>query len=316
VKVQKTARVLFVYLLLGGHFRDNGIEHYMQPKFGAIFLRFYDFANGNVRNAQNPDTSASHWNVGYLVLMALLVMSASSVSASCIPNDSELSEFQILSPNAHEPIGRGEYRMQLRDAGLLVTGENRYFDGEHDLERDEIELSNTEAPFLNKFEHTFFRADGSRKLAGRADLRSGEAVCTNYDDDGQEKTTSKHIEFPRDTYAGASIIVALENSVRNGAHRASFHVFDCAPGPELVAVSAQLDQSPASWNLLRRELQPVQVTADLGWFGKISESLLPHRTIWFDPSAGWQYVGGEIKRYFANGPQVILVREQKRADAR
>jgi hypothetical protein len=54
----------------------------------------------------------------------------------------------------------------------------------------------------------------------------------------------------------------------------------------------------------------VQLTAKLGWFGNLLGSLVPHRNAWFDPAHGWQYVGGKIQRYLANGPQVILVRQE------
>jgi hypothetical protein len=37
---------------------------------------------------------------------------------------------------------------------------------------------------------------------------------------------------------------------------------------------------------------------------------MPRRNALFDPAHGWQYVGGKIQRYLANGPQVILVRQE------
>ena len=52
-----------------------------------------------------------------------------------------------------------------------------------------------------------------------------------------------------------------------------------------------------------------KLTAQLGWVGDLLGSLLPHRSAWFNPSRGWQYVGGKIQRYLATGPQVILVRD-------
>jgi len=54
----------------------------------------------------------------------------------------------------------------------------------------------------------------------------------------------------------------------------------------------------------------VQLTAKLGWIGNLLGGLMPRQNAWFDPAHGWQYVGGRIQRYLANGPQVILVRQE------
>ena len=65
--------------------------------------------------------------------------------------------FTILSADGQEVIGSSEYRTEhLHDRTLLV-GENRYKDGEHDVERDELAFNkgNT-VPVMVNFEHTFF----------------------------------------------------------------------------------------------------------------------------------------------------------------
>ena len=117
------------------------------------------------------------------------------------------------------------------------------------------------------------------------------------------------MDFPSDTYAGATAVLALESALRMQGGRAAFHVFDCGPTPNVVGVQAQPNDEAQRWSLYPGKLVSVDVTANLGWLGSIVGGLLPHRLAWFDPAGGWRFVGGKIQRYFASGPQVMLVRE-------
>jgi len=222
----------------------------------------------------------------------------------------ELVSFTILDPDSHEVIGHAKYKIEHLNSRIMVWGENHYNNGEHDIERDDLALNQNDAlPTMEHFEHTFFNAGGSPKLIARADPRTGDASCVSYEA-GRKHELSKKLEFPSDTYAGAAAVVAMEKAFRDGREHIAFYAFDCAPGPSLAPVIAERGEENEYWARYPKPLIRVQLTAKLGWFGNLLGSLVPHRNAWFDPAHGWQYVGGKIQRYLANGPQVILVREE------
>jgi hypothetical protein len=222
----------------------------------------------------------------------------------------EQVSFTILDPDSQEVIGHAKYKIEHLNSRIMVWGENHYNNGEHDIERDDLALNQNDAlPTMEHFEHTFFNADGSPKLIARADLRTGDASCVSYEA-GRKHELSKKLEFPSDTYAGAAAVVAMEKAFRDGREHIAFYAFDCAPGPSLAPVIAERGEENEYWARYPKPLIRVQLTAKLGWFGNLLGSLVPRRNAWFDPAHGWQYVGGKIQRYLANGPQVILVREE------
>jgi hypothetical protein len=222
----------------------------------------------------------------------------------------ELVSFTILDPDSHEVIGHAKYKIERLNSRIMVWGENHYNNGEHDIERDDLALNQNDAlPTMEHFEHTFFNTDGSPKLIARADPRTGDASCVSYEA-GRKHELSKKLEFPSDTYVGAAAVVAMEKAFRDGREHIAFYAFDCAPGPSLAPVIAERGEENEYWARYPKPLIRVQLTAKLGWFGNLLGSLVPHRNAWFDPAHGWQYVGGKIQRYLANGPQVILVREE------
>jgi hypothetical protein len=223
---------------------------------------------------------------------------------------SSKSASTILDPDSHEVLGHAKYKIEHLNSRIMVWGENHYNNGEHDIERDDLALNQNDAlPTMEHFEHTFFNADGSPKLIARADPRTGDASCVSYEA-GRKHELSKKLEFPSDTYVGAAAVVAMEKAFRDGREHIAFYAFDCAPGPSLAPVIAERGEENEYWAHYPKPLIRVQLTAKLGWFGNLLGSLVPHRNAWFDPAHGWQYVGGKIQRYLANGPQVILVREE------
>ena len=251
-----------------------------------------------------------------VLLCAMISMLALALSAAAARADGggaatslEAATFRIMSADGSQVLGHGEYHVENSAAQPVLVGQNRYIDGEYDVERDIIAFGADGGARLVSFEHSFFNADGSQKFFGRADLRKGEGECTGFEAN-RERALVKHIDFPADTYAGATAVMALENALRTGVGEASFHVFDCGPAPRVVAVAAQLGREQQESDLYPRKLMQVDVTADLGWLGSLVDGLLPHRRAWFDPSAGWHFVAGKIQRYFASGPLVMLVREE------
>ena len=244
-----------------------------------------------------------------ILIVSVLAHAADSTGGNGEGIKIEPVSFTILNPDNHQVIGRAQYKSENRNGRMLIWGENHYKNGEHDVEHDELAFggSNT-LPVLENFEHTFFNADGSQKLTATANPRSGDASCISYDA-GQKHEVSKKLKFPSDTYAGAAAVVAMETAFREGQEHIAFHTFDCAPEPVLAAVTAERGDTDEYWASYPGPLIRVKLTAKLGWVGDLLGSLLPHRNAWFNPSQGWQYVGGKIQRYLATGPQVILVRD-------
>lgn len=223
--------------------------------------------------------------------------------------------YAVLDPDTNEVIGSANYAIQRANGKAVLVGRGYFRNGESDLEHDELEpAGNGSLPALVRFEHSFFNPDGTVKIAGYADARTGKASCSSYEN-GQPIRRESQLAFPADTYAGASIVVALQHALKNGIGDLSFHVFDCAPGPTIAPVELTSVEQHESWNRHPGDLAKADLTADLGTFGNLINGILPHRSAWFDPAGGWEYVGGRIQRYFADGPQIVLVRRESREQA-
>jgi hypothetical protein len=223
--------------------------------------------------------------------------------------NSNTANFAIYSHDGGTIIGRGHYGVQRLAAGAMVLGDNSYADGERDIERDTVEFtSQAQMPVLVRFEHSFFSADGSPKLIGWADLKSGKASCMSYVA-GRAKTLAATLDFPANTYAGATLLIPLEYSLRRGLPTPiKMQAFDCAPGPKLVPLEATVNSEHHYWRYYSGDLVQVEIDLNQGWLNLLFQSLLPKRQLWFDPQNDWNYVGGLIERYFYGGPQVLLVR--------
>ena len=219
------------------------------------------------------------------------------------------ANFAIYSHDGGTIIGRGHYGVQRLAAGAMVLGDNSYADGERDVERDTVEFpSHAQMPVLVRFEHSFFSADGSPRLIGWADLKSGKASCMSYAA-GRAKTLAAILNFPADTYAGATLLIPLEYSLRRGLPTPiKMQAFDCAPGPTLVPLEATVNSQHHHWRYYSGDLVQVDVDLNQGWLNLLFQPLLPKRQLWFDPQNDWNYVGGLIQHYFYGGPQVLLVR--------
>lgn len=253
-------------------------------------------------------------------LRVLAILSALFFAVLLTPSNSPADDFSgatfvVLDPASNNVIGSENYSIQQMDGTAVLVGRGRFRDGESDIEHDELQTSGNGAlPALIRFEHSFFNPDGTPRATGFADTRSGKASCLSLEN-GQPKRLESELAFPADTYAGASIIVALEDALKHETGDLSFHVFDCAPGPTIVAVQLTSVEKHESWDKHPGDLAEAKLTADLGAFGNLISGILPHRNAWFDPADGWKYVGGKIQRYFAKGPQIVLVRRQNSQSA-
>jgi hypothetical protein len=238
---------------------------------------------------------------------ANLTARAESPGAATVALQLKPADYTILDADGANVIGHTHYSMQHLDDGDLFRGENRYSTGEYDIEQDKIAPTAAgAAPQLLSFEHSFFNADGSPLRVGRADLRSGDAACILYDS-GNPQSTSAHLDFPVDTYAGASLVIPIEYRLRlDTTSPINLHAFSCTPDPHLFALEAD-PSTGTRWPLYSHDLVAVDVRPVLGWWDILLRPFIPSFRAWFDPDDGFSYAGGEIQRYY-RGPAVTLLR--------
>lgn len=233
--------------------------------------------------------------------------------ALAAPNRDPLSfapaDYTILTPGGSEVIGHARYAIEHEAGGYLLRGENRFLNGERDVDLDEIDFpSPGTVPVLLHFEHSFFNADGSPMLVARADLKSGETSCIRYRR-GEAETLAATLDFPTDTYAGASLLIPIEYRLRDNPNSPiRLHAFSCVPGPRLLAVEVR-PRAGARWAHHAGEVVAVYVRPKVGWWDLLLEPFIPKIRAWFDPADGFSYVGGELQRFY-RGPWVELVRER------
>src|SRR6266851_3278606 len=128
----------------------------------------------------------------------------------------QATEFTIYKPDTNEVMGHAKYSVKTEGEYEMVTGEYRYVTGSYDIEHDKLAVSPTaRMPALIKYDHTFYRPDGSSDHATTADLQSGVASCM-WSSDGNANTETKTLNFPSDTYAGGSVILALQSYLADG----------------------------------------------------------------------------------------------------
>ncbi|MGH8011347.1 MAG: hypothetical protein ACREQ4_02450, partial [Candidatus Binataceae bacterium] len=180
-------------------------------------------------------------------------------------------------------IGHSVYRLKTVAGKKIVFGENRYLDGQYDIEHDEIVPGvRGGAPRLLTFEHDYFAADGSRQITDKADFQTGAGSCTQYHD-GIASVHEKHFSFPSDTYAGAAVMIPLQDDLRRGVKGPiEFHDFNCVPGPSVFTVRAFV-QPAGPWRFHPGQLARVVIKPYFGWWNFAVEMFLPQFDVWFNP---------------------------------
>jgi hypothetical protein len=219
------------------------------------------------------------------------------------------TDFTILNPDSGVAIGRSSYRVESTPDGGTLRGENGYFDGETDVETAHLQLvAGGELPRLTEFDHTFYNADGSILKRAHVDLTTGAATCID-NSGGQKSVQSDVLSIPQDTWAGASAVIPIQALLRAGDRGVSrsLHVFNCAPGPEIFAISVNIAPRDAVWTNYGADAIGVELRPDFGWLNLIVAPFVPKLYAWFDPSDGLAFVGDEAARYY-KGPPIMLVK--------
>jgi hypothetical protein len=246
---------------------------------------------------------------GFLLIIATtLCVCLSSTSVFAAGFDFPPADFNILSANGSRVIGHGHYEVTTDGVGFAIAyGEDRYVDGEYDVERDRLQIGRgNQVPRMVTFEHTFFRADGSIQRLGKADFHTGHASCVQYDN-GKATVKSATLSFPPDTYSGAVIAIPLQHYLAAAARGPiTLHAFNCIPGPAIVEVQAYAEP-PSTWSHYPGRVVDVDIKPNFGWINGLVSRFVPDIHVWFKPSENWHFVGGQFTRFF-RGPEIILAR--------
>jgi hypothetical protein len=215
-------------------------------------------------------------------------------------------DLTIYSADRKLVIGHAHYIIQESGKKVEVAGDTRYLDGERDWERVHMEHQpGNPLPVVTSFEVNFLAADGSVQLTEKADFKSGEASC-RWSSQLQETPYEDSLEFPSDTYAGATSVVPLEYALKKGQQSVHFHVFDCMPKPAVLAIDAKLENGTVRWSYYPGDLAQMGLTPDLGWLNVVAKPFIPNISVWFDPGEGYQYVGATKDRFYRGRSQIMV----------
>ena len=245
-----------------------------------------------------------------LVALAILIIVACAHLALAAPISFPTTNFAILNPDTGATIGQSRYSIQTVDGGAILHGSSRYYDGQSDVETGKLRLGvGDNLPKLVEFDHTFYNADGSIQARAHADLISGASICTTTTG-GTTSDASDVLQFPEDTWAGASIVIPIQRFLSAGEKDLpSLHAFNCAPGPKIFDLSLQTDPGVAVWSPYGASVMRVEVRPDFGWFNVVVAAFVPKLHVWFDPGNGWAFVGDEAARYY-QGTKIMLVKSR------
>ena len=243
-------------------------------------------------------------------LAASAVVRGQAVASEASPAgafDFHAVQLKILSPDAKQTIGSTRFTVLRDNSSEEIRGETRYLDGDHDSESDRLYVGKPGAtPRLDTYEHSFFNADGTLLMVDTLNAKSGLASCTSYTA-GKKKERKSQLDVPADSFAGASGLMMVVGSLRQGIREIRFHAFACAPGPAIFSVKASLSDRSEHWPFYPGDLFRLDMRPDLGALNLLIAPFIPTMDAWFNPNDNWNYVGGEFDRYF-RGPHVLTVR--------
>jgi hypothetical protein len=253
-----------------------------------------------------------HILVGAVVLCVLFVPASLLAGQLDFPS---VADFDILDASGSQVIGHTHFTLTNAAPGFqLINIESRFLDGEYDIEQNKVETrGRSQLPLLAKYEHRFFSSGGILIREASADFRAGRGSCAVEDGDG-EKVDSATLDFPADTYAGSALLIPLQSRLRQRSKDpVEFHDFACVPGPKVLEVEASA-QELTRWAHYPGQTLEVEIKPHFGWIDLVIAPFVPKMHAWFNPTDGWNFVGGQFTRYY-KGPQIILARVPPAVDA-
>lgn len=142
-------------------------------------------------------------------------------------------------------------------------------------------------------------------------MRTGLGVCGKAQE-GKLEFARKRFEIPADTYAGASVLLPIQELAAEGdrTRTIKLHVFNCAPAPKLIAVDVKLESGQRPWVEYPGELEKIDIKANFGFWTLVVQPFIPKLAAWFDPSQDMLLVGAQLQRYY-KGAKITLVRKRQ-----
>lgn len=244
--------------------------------------------------------------LGVLIAASMFCCAAHAGVVSARKDLQQTAELKIYLATGAEAIGQSTYTVIRRAQSESITGDSHYFNGESDIERDILARSPGATPRMISFDHVYFNAAGKRTIEARLDLQTGAAECARFIGPSPQ-VLDEILAAPRDTYAGASVLIPLADELARGVNiPVEMHVFQCAPGPRIFRIRASLDRMPwprygTSDDLIRARFVPM-----LGWYDALLRPFVPKTDFWLDPKL--EIIGGTISRYY-HGPEITMVRD-------
>jgi hypothetical protein len=245
--------------------------------------------------------------IAIVIAAALAALSAPARAAPAELMGVGSPDFVILSPDGTSRIGHTHYSIIRRAGALILRGENRFESGQYDVETSRLIPSGDGGmPTLVDFNHMFYSAEGTVILEAHADLRTGLASCIDRRS-GAPQLAAAPIEFPLNTWAGASVILPIQRFLRDGGHgKLSVNVFNCAPSPKVLAVEVTPDPAPMRLPDYLPGAVEIDAKPDFGWLDFIVSPFVPKLHAWFDPGRDFEFVGARLARYYG-GPEILMV---------
>jgi len=250
--------------------------------------------------------------IASLLSVAALVSQAPSGAFAADLLDRGPVKFNILNREGTATIGSSTYTADRNPDRIVLRGENRYLNGEFDLETEVFSPDSAGGfPNLVSFGHSFYNADGTPRLESHADFGSGIASCVEYRGPNLEpQVRTAAITFPSDTWAGASILLPIEQFLRGGgAGKLTLHVFSCAPSPKVFTVTITSAGKTAPWRYSTAEPMQIDAKPDFGWLNILVAPFVPKLRAWFDPAHDWTMIGVSLARYYG-GPEILMIRDE------
>jgi hypothetical protein len=214
-------------------------------------------------------------------------------------------DYTIMSRDGRSALGQGHYTIDRQKDTIALRGESRYTTGEYDIETEVLSPGFPGAlPTLEKFDHTFYSAAGTVTRTAHADLTTAYASCT---DPSANLEHAQTLDFPSDTWAGASVLIPIQHFLQNGGEGTMpLNVFNCTSKPGIYAVTVSVASQADGWPWTPTDAVQVDVKPHFGWFDMFIAPWVPKLNAWFDPQGGWGLEGVAIARYY-KGPQVLMV---------
>lgn len=241
-------------------------------------------------------------------LAAMFAMAAAGPASAALTLAFPPTTFTILNPDTGATIGRAIYRVDSDGDHATLHGEDGYFDGQTDVEIAHADQGVPgRPPRLVDFDHTFYNADRSIFRRHHLELKTGAATCVD-NSGGQKSEQDEVLDVPDNTWAGASIVIPIQQFLRSGdpATTLPLNVFSCASGPRIVPINVIKDPGSAIWTRTGREALRVEVQPALGWLNVIIGAFMPKLHAWFDPNDNWALVGDEAARFYKGAPIMLV----------